>query len=270
MTSTLAAPSGQWMPSRFSKGLVAGSRGALATVVAAILALLVWELTAMLSGGWVPSLWEIAQRFVVVLTEPATFSNMGTTLYRIGIAFIVSTTLGTVLGVAMGLNRILEAYFRPLIVIGLAIPDPVYIIFAILILGTEESSGIVALTLAVLPFVVTVVHSAVKAREVQLDDMARVYRFGSRRYLSEVLLGQIAPALVVASRTSFAFSWKIVVLVEALSQPIGVGSQIYTAFRLLRFDEMVAIALAFILVMRVIDSVVFGFLERKSLAWASN
>src|SRR5690606_24212138 len=143
-----------------------------------------------------------------------------------------------------------------------AIPDPVYVIFAILILGTEESTGLVALTLAVLPFAVTVVHSGVKARDPQLDELARVYRFGRRRYTQEVLVRQIAPALLVAARTAFAFSWKIVVLVEALSQPLGIGSQIYNYFRLLRYDEMVAAALIFIIAMRIIDQAVLGTAER--------
>jgi NitT/TauT family transport system permease protein len=59
-----------------------------------------------------------------------------------------------------------------------------------------------------------------------------------------------------------------VVLVEAISQPLGVGSQIYTAFRLLRFDEMIAVALVFIVLMRVVDTLAFGYLERRALAWA--
>src|SRR5690606_21447611 len=151
-----------------------------------------------------------------------------------------------------------EGFFRPLVVIALAIPDPVYVIFAILILGTEPSSGLIALTLAVLPFAVTVVHSGVKSRDPQLDELSKVYRFTRRQYFHQVLTRQVAPALLVAARTAFAFSWKIVVLVEAISQPLGIGSQIYNYFRLLRFDEMVAISLAFIVLMRLIDALVLG------------
>lgn len=243
-------------------------RTALATVVAVAILIVVWELTGIASGGWVPSIFAVVAKIGPVLAEPSTLGNMWITTYRILIAFVATTIVGSLLGIAMGLNRSFEAFFRPLVVISLAIPDPVYIIFAILILGTDESSGIIALAIAVLPFVLNVVHSAVKARDSQLDGMAAVYRLGRRRYLTEVIIGQVGPALIVAARTSFAFCWKVVVLVEAISQPLGVGSQIYTAFRLLRYDEMIAVAIVFIVLMRAVDSIVFGFLERRALAWS--
>jgi NitT/TauT family transport system permease protein len=249
-------------PSRLSR--LPGLPGLTALVILAV----VWELTAYLSGGWVPSLADIARALVGTVTDPATYRNAGITLYRIAIAFVGATVVGSLLGVAMGFSRLAEGFLRPLVVIALAVPDPVYVIFAILILGTDESSGLVALTLAVLPFVVTVVHSGVRARDPQLDELARVYRFGRARYASQVLLRQVTPALLVAARTAFAFSWKIVVLVEAISQPLGIGSQIYAAFRLLRYDEMVAVALVFILVMRLIDALLLGTAERRALAWS--
>lgn len=249
-------------------GEQAGTRPVLATTTAVVLFIIAWEFTGWASGGWLPSSLDVASKLVPVITDPVTLSNMWVTSYRILIAFIATTILGSLLGIAMGLNRYFEAFFRPLTVIALAIPDPVYIIFAILILGTDESTGIIALAIAVLPFVLNVAHSAVKARDVDLDGMAKVYRLGTRRYLTEVIIGQVAPALVVAARTSFAFSWKIVVLVEAISQPLGIGSQIYTSFRLLRYDEMIATTLLFIVIMRAVDYLFFGFLERRALAWA--
>jgi NitT/TauT family transport system permease protein len=97
--------------------------------------------------------------------------------------------------------------------------------------------------------------------------MSGVYRFGATRYLVDVVGRQTAPALLAAARTSFAFSWKLVVLVEALSQPEGIGAQIYYAFRLLRPAEMIALALIFVLLMRAVDVLVFERLERQALAW---
>jgi ABC-type nitrate/sulfonate/bicarbonate transport system permease component len=241
---------------------------ALAAVVALALGLAVWQLATWISDGWIPSVGEIFAAMVKVVQTGEFWEGVRITSWRIAQAFVGATAVGFAIGTFMGLNRWAEAFFRPLTVIALAIPDPVYIIFAILILGTAESSGVVALTLAVLPFVVTIVHGAVKARDRQLDDMSRVYRLGRRPYLTHVLARQVAPGLVVAARTAFAFAWKIVVLVEAISQPLGAGAQIYTAFRLLRADELIAVAVLFIVLMRAVDALVFGTLERRLTAWA--
>jgi NitT/TauT family transport system permease protein len=175
--------------------------------------------------------------------------------------------VGIALGVAMGLSRRITAFFRPIVVLGLAVPDPVYIIVAILVLGTDESSGLIAMILALIPFVVNIVVSGVRSRDRGLDEMSSVYRLGRRRYLTDVVARQVAPALIAATRTCFAFSWKLVVLVEALTQPRGIGAQIYLSFRLLRPDHMIALALIFILLLRAVEASVFAPVERRVLAW---
>ena len=257
---TALAPSTNW---RYS----ARMRSPLAFVVAVALAAIAWQLATVISDGWVPSLDRIGLAIVENVSDGAIWSEMAITARRILIGFAVATVIGVVLGFGMGLDRRVEAFFRPLVVISLAIPDPVYIIVAILVLGTDESSGLIALIVALVPFVVVIVHGSVRARDTQLDEMSQVYRLGRRRYVTEVLARQIAPALLVAARTSFAFAWKIVVLVEALSQPQGIGSQMYYAFRLLRPADMIALALIFIVLMRVVETLAFGFAERRLLAW---
>lgn len=242
-------------------------RRAQAFVVAALLALAVWQLATFISDGWVPSLAEIGTAFAEDVTTPLTYQEIWITFRRILIAFAGATTVGIVLGAAMGLSRRVTAFFRPIVVLGLAVPDPVYIIVAILVLGTEESSGLVAMILALIPFVVNIVVGGVRSRDRGLDEMSAVYRLGRRRYLTDVVARQVAPALLAATRTCFAFSWKLVVLVEALTQPRGIGAQIYFAFRLLRPDHMISLALIFILVLRAVEALVFTPLERRVLAW---
>jgi ABC-type nitrate/sulfonate/bicarbonate transport system permease component len=235
--------------------------------IAMLIALAFWQLATFISDGWVPSLPRILEAFLDDLRNPVVYESIWITFRRILITFAASTLVGVFLGVGMALSKHVEALIRPVVVIGLAIPDPVYVIIAILVLGTEESSGLVAMTIALIPFVVNIVVAGVHARDLGLDEMSAVYRFGARRYLVEVVGRQITPALLAAARTSFAFSWKLVVLVEALSQPEGIGAQIYYAFRLLRPAEMIALALIFVLLMRAIDVLVFERLERRALAW---
>lgn len=246
---------------------VGWQRRTLAFLAAVALGVVGWQIATWISDGWIPGVGEIVDATGEALVVADTWEQIWITSKRILIAFVASTAIGVAIGMAAGLNRKAEAFFRPLIVIALATPDPLYVIIAILVLGTEESSGVIALTLALIPFVVTIVHSSVKARESQLDEMSAVYRLGRRRYLSQVLARQVTPALFAAARTSFAFAWKIVVLVEAISQPRGIGSEIYEQFRLLNAAEMIALALIFIVLMRLVDAVVFGGLERRLMAW---
>ena len=234
---------------------------------AAVLAAAVWQILAVTSGGWVPSLIDVADRTVVTVQSGEFYDSARVTLIRILVIMTCSMVIGTLMGLAAGLSTHIESFLRPLLVIGLAIPDPVYIIMAVLILGVGESSGLIAVILAIAPLVANVVLGAVLSRDKGLDEMAFTYRYSWARYVRHVLAGQIMPAVAVANRTAFAFSWKLVVLMEALVASDGVGNEIYHFFKLLRPADMVAYTLVFIVIMRCIEGLVFRPFERRAARW---
>jgi len=151
--------------------------------------------------------------------------------------------------------------------IGLAIPDPVYIIFAVLALGTGEMAGFVALTVALVPFVSNIVRSSVHARDIELDEMVKVYRISRWEAFRANLVPQLVPAFLTAARFSFALSWKLVVVVEALGRPDGIGAAIFQAFNVLRMREMLALAILFTVLMELLERGVLQRVERRLLKW---
>lgn len=242
----------------------------LATVTAVVLGAGLWQAISWSSGGWVPALGEVLSATAAALQSPAFYQDALATLQRVVTIMGASTVLGFVIGLTAGLNRTVDNFVRPLLVTGLAIPDPVYVIMGILILGVTDFSGTVAVTVAIVPLVANVVLSSVQDRDRGLDELARTYRFGWLDYLRHVVVWQAMPAIVAAVQTAFAFSWKLVVLMEALAADDGVGAHIYDAFQLLRPAEMMAYALVFIIVMRVIEGVAFAPLARKASRWSGS
>jgi ABC-type nitrate/sulfonate/bicarbonate transport system permease component len=247
-------------PSRLS-GLVPG-------IIAVVLIMVVWQLIALASDDWVPGVPAIVESLATILTTSSTYGELLITLRRLAIAFVLATILGLVIGALMGFYKPFEAFVRPFVVIGLAIPDPMYFIFAVLLLGTDERVSMLALVLAVVPFVVHGADTGVRNRDRGLDEMSKVYGLSRRSYWTDVLGRQIAPVAVASMRTSLAFSWKIVVLMEALTQPHGIGAQIYYAFRLLRPADMIAYALVFVIIMRLIELLLLTPLDRRFAGWA--
>ena len=226
-----------------------------------------WAVLSVYVRPWVPT---PADTFAAIgrnLRSPVFYDHLAITLFRVMASFAAATIIGSALGIFIGLNRKAEAFFQPLLAIALAVPDPVYIIFAILAVGTGETAGFVALTIAVSPFVTNIVRTSVQARDTGLDEMARVYRLPPRRAFWETLVPQLVPALLTAARFSFALSWKLVVVVEAIGQPDGIGAQIHRAFSLLRMREVAALAILFILLMQVLERGVLGRIEKRLLRW---
>lgn len=239
----------------------------LAALVALTSMLVIWHVMSLHYRPWVPDIPSTLTAIRGQLESAAFWNSFFLTFGRVLAAFAAATLIGTVVGLIIGLSERAEAFCQPLLALALAVPDPVYIIFAILAFGTGETAGFIALTLAVLPFVANIVRSNVHARDRSLDEMAQIYHLPRPVRLGAVLFPQLVPAFLTAIRFSFALSWKLVVVVEAIGQPDGIGSAIFHSFRLLRMREVAAIAIIFIIAMQLVERGVLGRLERRLLRW---
>jgi len=236
-------------------------------MLAAASLLLLWQWLSIVIRPWVPSPMATLMSMIGNLQSPRFYDHLWLTLGRVLAAFIAATLIGSALGILVGLNRKAEAFFQPLLALALAVPDPVYIIFAILALGAGEAAGFAALTIAVIPFVANIVRGSVQTRDTGLDEMVKIYRIPPRRAFWESLIPQLVPALLTAARFSFALSWKLIVVVESIGQPNGIGAAIFNAFRLLQMREVLAIAILFILLMQLIEHGVLKRVEKRLLRW---
>ncbi len=97
--------------------------------------------------------------------------------------------------------------------------------------------------------------------------MARSFRLGAWRTLRNVVLPQLAPYFLVASRSGLALIWKIVLVVELLGRSEGIGYEIQIFFQLFDVRRLIAYALAFVAVMLAVEWCILLPLERHVLRW---
>lgn len=239
----------------------------LASIVAA---LVIWWPLTFVFEPFLPTPWEVVTAFVDAFASGDIFEHLAISLRRVAIAWVLSTIAGVAIGLWMGRSNLVESFLSPWVMVGLALPGPVIILFSILILGVEESSRLVALTIAVTPFVVNIVHQGVRAADPGLEEMTRVYRWRRNSRVRDLLLPQIAGPIFSAIRFSFAFSWKIVLIVEALTTSEGIGGQLGFFFKLLRPDKVVAWTLVFTVIMMLVDQYVFRKAEKRIFVWRAS
>ena len=237
------------------------------TVAAVAAALGIWWPLTFVFDPFLPTPWRVVTSFVDAFTSGDIYEHIAISLRRVVFAWVVSVILGTAIGIWMGRSRLTEAFLSPWVMVGLALPGPVIILFSVLLIGVDESSRLVSLTVAVTPFVVNIVHQGVRAVDPGLEEMAKVYRWSRRQWLRELLFPQIAAAIFAAVRFAFAFSWKIVLIVEALTTSEGVGGQLSFFFKLLRPDKVLAWVFTFTIILTLVDLLVFRRVERRIFAW---
>ena len=193
--------------------------------------------------------------------------DLSATLGRTAAAFVLAMGFGSALGYAMGRRPMLDRFVDPWIVLLLNLPALVVIILIYVWFGLTEAAAVAAVAINKLPNTVVVVREGAKALDPTLDDLARVFRFGTRRRLRHVVLPQLAPYLMAAARSGLSLVWKIVLLVELLGRSNGIGFALGNAFQLFDVSAILANALAFVLVMLLIETLMVQPLERRSNRW---
>jgi NitT/TauT family transport system permease protein len=193
--------------------------------------------------------------------------NLTVTLARVAVSFTIAMALGTVLGVLMGRSRLADQLADPWLVALLNLPALVIIVMAYVWGGLNETAGIIAVALNKLPNATVTVREGARSLDRQLDEMAQVFRMSGWTRLRHVLAPQLAPYLAAAARSGLSLVWKIVLIVELLGRPNGVGFEIGTAFQLFDVTRILAYAIAFVLVMLAIETFLVQPVERHVSRW---
>jgi NitT/TauT family transport system permease protein len=228
-------------------------------------------------------LWQVAAYFgnprllpgpMAVLTtmkseaaSGALFTALGVTLARVVAAFLLAMAAGSAIGYAMGRNALFDRAADPWVIVLLNLPALVIIVLAYIWVGLNEAAAIGAVALNKLPVTAVTIREGVRALDARLDEMAHVFSFSPLKRLTHVVAPQLAPYFATATRAGLSLVWKIVLVVELMGRPNGVGFEINTAFQLFDVPLLLAYALPFTAIMLVIETLAVQPFERHVSRW---
>jgi NitT/TauT family transport system permease protein len=234
--------------------------------LAALVAL--WALVAALAHSrLLPDPLSVGAAILVDIRSGELPFQMACTLARVLAAFSVAFSLGVVAGYAMGRWKVVDRYADPWLIVLLNLPALVVIIFAYVWIGLNETAAIVAVALNKLPNVIVVTREGVRSLDAGLDDMSRAFRMKWLTRIRHVVLPQLAPYLAAVSRSSLSISWKIVLVVELIGRPNGVGFVLGSAFSLFDMTKILSYAISFVALMLAIETLLVQPLERRTNRW---
>ena len=99
--------------------------------------------------------------------------------------------------------------------------------------------------------------------------MARAFRASRWQRISRVVLPQVLPYLMAATRFGLGVVWKVTVLVELLGRSDGIGYMLNYSFQMFNMVDVFAWTLSFTVFMLAIELGVLKPLERKSVPMAA-
>ena len=235
----------------------------LATLVA------LWAFAAALADSrHLPGPLKVLEVLGQEMESGALWSNMSITLVRVACAFFLAMLIGTMIGIVIGSYKLADQFFDSWLVLFLNLPALVIIALSYVWLGTTELTAIMAVAINKIPNVAVQMREGARQLSRDLSEMARLYNFGPWKTLRHVTLPQLAPFAAAAARSGLALVWKIVLVVEALGgHATGVGHQIHAAFGNYDVPTILAYALAFIVVIQIVEFGVLQPLQSRVNRW---
>jgi NitT/TauT family transport system permease protein len=245
-------------------------RLALLRLASSLLGLLaVWQIVAMVAGDarLMPGPGPVIVRMWQDSVTGELPFHLGMTLSRVVASFAIAMTLGAAIGYLMGRSRLADDLLSAWLVFFLNLPALVVIILAYIWIGLDETAAIFAVAANKIPNAAVTLREGARALDRGLLEMAQVFGIGRWRTLRHVVLPQLLPFLLAAARSGLALIWKIVLVVELLGRSNGVGFQLGLYFQMFDVTSILAYALAFILVVQLIEWCVLQPLEQAASRW---
>jgi NitT/TauT family transport system permease protein len=227
-----------------------------------------WQAAALVADPRrLPGPLPVFETMLAEAQSGALLANLTITLARVLAAFALAMSFGAAIGYAMGRHRTLDRLLDPWLVILLNLPALVVIVLAYIWAGLTEVAAIGAVALNKLPNAVVTMREGARALDPQLEEVAQAFRLSPLARFQHVVAPQLAPYVAAATRAGLSLVWKIVLIVELLGRPNGVGFEINMAFQLFDMRLLLAYALPFVAVMLALETLLVQPFERSVSRW---
>lgn len=195
------------------------------------------------------------------------FRHLGATLCRVVAAFVVAMAIGTAIGIGLGRSNTANRFFDPWLIFALNMPALVTIVLCYIWFGLTEVAAVAAVALNKIPNVAVTMREGARALDRGFDEVAQVFRLNAVTRLKAVVYPQLEPYIAAAVRSGLSLIWKIVLVVELLGRSNGVGFQIQLYFQNFDIARILAYAIAFVIVVQLIEWFLIRPWERHARRW---
>lgn len=249
--------------------LLAALADASIKLLSLVVLFVVWWLAALWVGDqmFLPDPWSVMERLGGLLLHEQFVMHAANTVRRVLIGFVVALAIGCAVGIAMGVQRHLESFFEMYVLVGLTIPGLAWAVLALMWFGISEVAPVFAIVAVVTPMLAVNMWEGTKAIDKQLLDMARAFQIRRARIIASVIVPQLVPYILAASRFGFGLGWKVVVLSEIFGLSNGIGYMINRSFSKFSMLDVLAWTFGFTLIMYVFEFALLRPVERRLLRW---
>ncbi|MDB5072359.1 MAG: binding-protein-dependent transport system inner rane component [Candidatus Eremiobacteraeota bacterium] len=240
-------------------------------IAAPLSLILLWQIavsTRWLNPGLFPPPTAIAANFAQYAASGELATNASATLSRLMIGLLIGGIPGTLIGLAMGMNRWVRAYFQPVIALLYPIPKIAILPLFYFIFGTGDAAKWAAVAVGVFFLMAINTEAGVRQIETIYLDVARAYRIRPATFFFRVLLPGALPNIYAGAKLSIGIGIVLAVAAEYQLTRTGLGFAIFNAQQLLDVERLYAALVAVSLLGFSLAAIV-DWLEGIAIPWSA-
>jgi len=180
----------------------------------------VWELSSLFINNDIllPSPVEVLQLLTQLVLKSYFWLSVLSSVGRVILGLILSIGIGIVLGIFAGLNKYVEELLEPLLVTIKSTPIMSIIILA-LVWFKSSNVAIFTAILVCFPIIYTNVLQGIKAVDIQLLQMANIYKVKKIYIIRDIYIPSINHYIISGVLMCLGLGWKVSVTSEVLATP---------------------------------------------------
>ena len=245
------------------------------TVLLALLGVLaLWHaLTAVfgvISPARFPTPAEVGQALQQIAIEGYSNGRLHEHVLRsvllVTMGFVVASSVGVVIGLAMGASRVAEAFINPIFLMLRPIPPLAWIPLAIVWLGLGDAAKMMVIFVSA--FVPSVINSYTGVRQIErpIFEAAAMLDVKGWRYWREVLIPGALPSIFTGLRLSLQASWTTLVAAELVGAVAGLGTILNQAAQDI-FPAMILVGMVSVALCGWAMTQGLGWIEQRVMPW---
>jgi ABC-type nitrate/sulfonate/bicarbonate transport system permease component len=169
-----------------------------------------------------PSTW--VSELQPLVTDGTLWKALGDTALTVGLGLLIATTVGALLGAAVGASRSLDRAFGPTLEFLRVLPAASLVPLAALLLGYTLEMKLAVVTLPATWPVLLTVRSARRAMSPVLLDVPRTLGLSRMARARKILVPSLTPSVLLGVRVSGPLALIITLLVEIVTRINGLGA----------------------------------------------
>lgn len=201
-----------------------------------------------------------------MLANGELITDLGATVARLLVGYVIGALLGIVFGLAMGTWRALNAALGPTFSALYALPKIAILPLLLLIFGLTETPKILAVAITI--FFVLQINTLAGMRQIdpRTLEAARSYGATGLKRFRYVVLPACVPAIFTGLKVAAGLGVVVIIAVEFVASDDGLGYMIWNAWSLFQPDRMY-VGLVVVAVLGAVLTGLVNIVERLSVPW---